>query len=223
MAEPTVHPVTHRWWDTLPEAYRAADPAQVPDYPLLRYLSLLGDQLGEVTDLLERVDFVPLDEDGTAGDTSDLADPGAADAAWLPWLAQFLGVDVSGLTVPGTREAIANAATGFHVATKPAMAAAAASVLIGDRFVQVFDHTISTPGDGSQWDVLITTRPLETPDASLVIPAVIALGAKPAGVTLHHEMYVADWAHMVSVHGPDWTAFESDFPTWHDAAIHSPE
>lgn len=131
MSRPVVGVLTERIYDSLPEVYRLVDPSQpVPGaqsfgtgefgegtfgsgtdvldaagYPLLRYLSLLFDEVGTVEALLDRITFrgsgaggVLLGEgsmgDGTLGSegTSALVDPGAADASWLPWIAQLLGV-----------------------------------------------------------------------------------------------------------------------------------
>lgn len=118
MTRPTVGVVTERAYADLPEVYRNADEAQ-GTYPLLRYLSLLLDQLDPVAELLERLDYA-----GTTGgdktvdvggfsraasadtygadkygsdtyggiDSAALTDPNVADAKWLLWLAQLVGV-----------------------------------------------------------------------------------------------------------------------------------
>lgn len=87
---PDVSATTERLYGSLPAFYRDAD--EPLDWPLLRYLSLLGDQLGDLEELVDRIDFVRAEDVGSAGDTSDLVDPATADAAWLPWLAQLVGI-----------------------------------------------------------------------------------------------------------------------------------
>lgn len=92
MARPAVAEFTDRWFDALPAVYRSADEAQdggADGYPLLRFLSLLGDQAGEVETLVDRI---ALHDDGTGDWRSDLANPAAADDAWLAWIAQMVGL-----------------------------------------------------------------------------------------------------------------------------------
>lgn len=92
MAVPVVEPFTARWWEQLPAVYRAGDEAQADgpsSYPLLRFLSLLGDQAAEVDTLYDRI---ALHDDGSGDWVSDLADPRFADPGWLNWLAQMAGL-----------------------------------------------------------------------------------------------------------------------------------
>src|SRR5436305_14173462 len=67
--------------------------------PLYRWMDLLGSRMTAVTQLIDRIDYLPPDEGGDGG-TSDLVDPGTADLAWLPWLAQLLGVTLPKTTDP---------------------------------------------------------------------------------------------------------------------------
>lgn len=60
MTRPVVHPTTERIYARLPEFLRSSDErlSDGPDgYPLLRYLSLILDQLGVVDDLVDRIDY----------------------------------------------------------------------------------------------------------------------------------------------------------------------
>jgi hypothetical protein len=64
-APPTVAPLTAELYGALPELYRNADAAQADgpsNYPLLRYLSLIVDQLQPTGDIVDRLRFTPLDE-----------------------------------------------------------------------------------------------------------------------------------------------------------------
>lgn len=97
MTRPTVTPAAERMYGRLPELYRGADEQQPdgPDgYPLLRFLSLIGDQIGALETLYDRIDFATADEGLVAGDTSDLVDPTVADDDWLHWLAQLVGIQL---------------------------------------------------------------------------------------------------------------------------------
>lgn len=207
MTEPTVEPFTRRVYDRLPELYRDAD---APDRQLLRFLSLVGDQAGALERLFDRIDYTPPDEGGAPGGTSDLTDPATADPAWLPWLAQLVGVTLNpALPIPAQRNAISGAVAGWQAGTRDAIAAAARTALVsltGPPSVVVRPH----PTD--PWTLRITTIPEETPDADAVIAAIIAANAKPAGVLLVHTFYAPPW-ELIEAELPDWQAIE-DADTW---------
>lgn len=197
----------NRLYSALPEAYRYADEDQ--GWPLYLWLAGTVAELGEVDVLLDRVDYVTVDDGGTLGDTSDLTDPVAADLEWLPWLAQLVGVPLRpDLTDAEKRDAIRYASAGWRAGTKTAVAAAAKTELTGTQYARVYDHSITEPGDGGQWDVLIITRVTETPDVDRVLLAVDRRAAKPAGVVLHHRAYEAGWDTVVSTYST-WNALEA--------------
>lgn len=205
---PDVHPTTLAIYGRLEEFRRDAD-ARL-GYPLLRWLSLLGDQAGEISDLFDRIDVLPVEDGGDPDATSALTDPTAADAAWLPWLAQFVGVQLDeSMTEAEQRDAVRYASSGLRAGTKTGVAAAAKTVLTGGKYAKVYDHAVPNAGGtldpGSQWDVTIVTRTSETPDPALVLATVVAKGAKPVGDVLHHQPYSATWAQI-----------EAAFPTWAD-------
>lgn len=206
MARPTLlpdpGPVLDRIYDSLPEHYRLADEKQ--GYALYRYLAGPASQYGLVDALIERFDADPTDPTRPA--RAALADPAAADPAWLPWLAQLVGVVLDpALSLAEQRDAIRYASAGWRAGTKASVADAARTALTGTRFARVYDHSITEPGDGGQWDVLIVTRATETPDVMAVLDAVVRRGAKPVGVTLHHRAYSASWGTV-----------ETTYPTWGD-------
>lgn len=233
---PDVGTTTERMYARLPAFYREDDETD-GDYPLLRFLSLVGDQASEVEDIVDRL-------------PTDLANPIAAEAAWVPWLAQLVGLDTSfdpeehrfaltwlfveakgtwdafstwndfeyvvlptaGASISELREAIANASLGWGVGTKKAIGAAAQSVLIGSRSVRVYDHSSNVSiGGATAWDVLIVTATSETPSPSAVLDAVTRKNAKPAGVVLWHRVYEASWDTLVAAF-PTWTVFEGATP-----------
>lgn len=208
MVGPAFSEHTERLYSRLPEHYRDADGAQAGDFPFKRFLSLIGDQVGVIEDLVDRIDYVPEYEGGAPGDTSELVDPTVADAGWLPWLAQLVGVVLDpALTLAEKRDAIEFASGGWRAGNKEAMADAAKTVLIGAKYVRVYDHStdVSAIGAATQWDVLVVTNPTETPDPALVLPAIIAKKAKPAGVKLYYREFEATWDQV-----------ETEFPTWAD-------
>lgn len=213
MARPTVSPFTERVYEQLPSVYIDNDSSV--DYPLLRYLSLLCDQAGEIADIYDRLNY----DDTNPTGTSDLSDPATADEAWLPWLAQMVGADTFGLSGQAVRDAIAGAVSGFRSGTKTAIADAARSALTGTRYVKVYDHSVANVGDGGQWDVLLVTRTSETADVPAVLAAVTAKNAKPAGVQLHHRAYSATYTEVQAATSPDtYSGRQSTFATYQAAS-----
>lgn len=202
MADPTVHPFTRRLYDELPEFYRDADADNgSPDgRPLLRFLSLVGDQLGAVEDLVDR-----LDPDVGAG--SDLLDPYAADAAWLPFLAQLLGVAFlpPGLSVDDQRAAIAGAVGGWRAGTRQALTDAARAALTDPSgYVSVRPHS-----GGDPFAIGVSVDPEYAPaDLDLVIAAIEDAHARPAGIRLVIDLYAAAWATLESARDT-WAGFDA--------------
>lgn len=196
-----------RVYDALPDHYRHADESN--DWPLYRWLAGVCAELGEVEQMQARIDYVSVGDGGAPGDTSDLVDPATADPAWLPWLGQLVGVAITpDLTDAERRDGILYASSGWRAGTKAAVADAAKTELTGSKYAFVYDHSVSEPGDGGIWDVLIITRTTETPDVGAVLAAVARRGAKPAGVVLHHIAYNAAWDTVESSY-PTWGAIEA--------------
>ena len=187
---PTVTEVTDRFYGSLPEVYRDADAAQdtgASNYPLLRYLATLLDQLQPLADLVTRVTYVPMDErgdlpsgnalevpspwqrfgTGTLGDdtfgdadTSDLVDPTTADAGWLAWLAQLLGVNIAGLSLADARALLFNPADSWAHGTPAAIAREAREArrqLDPDDYVDVRPHF-----EGDPFTIVVITKASET-------------------------------------------------------------
>lgn len=130
---PAVADRTLALYGRLPEAYRDADAGL--DYPLLRYLSLLADQLDPIDVIADRIDY-----DADEGGTSDLVDADTANAGWLPWLAQLLGVRLAGLTLAQQRTALADPVASWAHGTPAAIIAAAKVGLTGTQSVVVTPH-----------------------------------------------------------------------------------
>lgn len=146
---PVVTATTGAVYDRLPEHYRAADAAQVsPDVPLLRYLSLTADQLHTVAVLLDRLGH----DDGGAW-ASDLADPVAADTAWLAWLAQLVGIDPADQPSPAAlRLAIAEAA--FDAGTLGSLRRVLEAYVADPKRYIIVKHPAGDP-----WVVVVVVHP----------------------------------------------------------------
>lgn len=195
MVRPTVGPVTERLYATLPEVYRDADAAQgagESGYPLLRYLALLLDQLTALEELRTRLTYVAPDEredrkpwrrygdgsygEGTYGDTdtADLTDPLTADARWLPWLAQLVGVPIDGLTVEAQRAAINTPQQAWARGTPVTIADEARPTLTGGQYVDVRPNY-----QGNPFLIALVTKAEETPPG--YADTVAGLRERPAG------------------------------------------
>lgn len=201
MARPAVHATTELLYATLPEVYRTHDedrPDGPDGYPLLRFLDLIGEQFGEVRDVIERADYYARDDGGVVGDTSDLADPATADAAWLPWLAQLVGANVERLSTAAMRDAIPAA---FQAGSAPAIRTAARTALTGTKTVTVHRHY-----QGDIWRVEVRVRASElVSNTAAVLAAILAADVKPAGVEL-----------VITTVEVQWDTLEAQRPTWND-------
>jgi hypothetical protein len=200
VSRPDVADFTERLYATLPEFMRdsdAADPS-VNGFPLLRYLSLLGDQLGEVEAIADRAE------------AGDLVNPALADDAWLPWLGQLVGVRLDPASPPQTwRDAIADGSSGWQSGTREAIANAARRTLTGTQFIDVRSHNGKPSAGGDPWTILIVVRADEAPSPlSKVTDAVMAAGAKPAGFNLAVSSYAPTWATIDAI-GATWDPIDA--------------
>lgn len=144
-------------YDGLPETYRTLDEAG--GGPLLTYLDGLLGQFDPIMALIDRVTYVPADDDQLdPTETSDLVDPALADAGWLPWLRQLVGVPLlEGQSIAEQRTALADPPAAWAHGTPVAIAAAARRGLTGTKTVQVVPHY-----EGDPWVIGVGTLEAET-------------------------------------------------------------
>lgn len=201
--EPVFDTTTERIYSRLPIAYQKED-AKL-GWPLKKWLSGACSVMNDVEDLYDRFDYTPPEDGGSKSDTSDLVDPARTNTAWLPWLAQLVGVNLQpGDSIQLQRDKIAARKAGIKIGTINSIVEVVKTVLTGTKSVYVYNHSDDTGiGAGSEWDVLILTVQTET--LSDPIAAVIEAGVKPAGVKLWHAYY-----------GAPWDDIESMVPTWED-------
>lgn len=214
MTEPFFDDATERMYARLPGVYRFEDANH--NWTLKRYMSGIGVTLEELNVLIDRFTYTPLD-DGykeTPDLHSDLVDPMNADVAWLPWLAQLVGVNFDFLLSEASqRMRIANALDGAQPGTEAAIIQAAQTVLTGSKTVFVYPRSndVGGVGAGTQWEILIKTLTAET--TGDVVAAVTNLGAKPAGIKLYHQAYGATW-DTIAAAKPTWADWDAS--TWQD-------
>lgn len=147
------------------------------------------------------------------GETCDLFDGNTADAEWLPYIGQAIGADIRALPTEGEqRDAVTRNYLGFKAGSREALEEAAKRLLTGTKYVRVYPHRngadSSLASVGTKWDVLIVTKPDETPNTTDIIAEIIRKGAKPAGVKLHHITYVATWDAVETLFA-SWGAIEN--------------
>lgn len=195
MTRPVVSGFTEYVYAKLPAVLRTADEALGDGddgYPLLRYLSLVVDQVANVPALYERLDYVPYRDGGAGDDHSDLVHPNFVDDAWKPWLAQLLGVadddpemslDALLILAPEQRR------RGTEAAIASLVRGAGDFGLTGTQFVDVGPRIVA--GATVPHVMVIKTRESETPGPTT--SAVIVAAAepqRPAGHVFEHELIV---------------------------------
>ena len=245
-AEPIYTPTTERLYRRLPEFYRILDSQN--DWHFKKYISSIADQLNDIDVLVARLEYIPpedradyyasLDEYNTfarpagletetlgfapIGETSDLLDARTSDSAWLAYIAQLIGADISDLvTDTDRRDAIIFNYLGFRAGSTEALQDAAKRVLTGSKYVRVYPHRDGAGGsifaEGTQWDILIITKSEETPSVEDIVAEILRKGAKPAGVVLHHIAYAVTW-EVLELTFPTWANIES-VGTWNNIEL----
>lgn len=145
--------------------------------------------LGEIYDLVR-------DRDEGPG-WSILFDPDRAPSNALPYLAQFVGVELSNnMTDLERREAIKNP-SGWRRGTPEALVDAVARTLTDTRKVIVIERH-----EGSAYKLWVRTLVVETPDEDATVAAI--LSQKPLGIVLTYQ----------SITGLSWFDVDSENADW---------
>lgn len=191
-------------------------------YPLKKLVSVYGDRMGDIDEIVARLDYLPEDVRSEAelynldlpnrvvplGATSDLVDARTADDAWMPWIGQLLGINPRNMTTDELRTAITSGMTGMVAGTRRSIAGAVKSVMTGPddiRSVRIYPHTVTLDaiGQGTEWDLLVVTPVEQGLSLQTVRDAVERAGAKPSGVIVHHISKSTTWADL-----------HAKLPTW---------
>jgi hypothetical protein len=223
---PDVNSFAARCWERVPEAYRVFDANS--GYPFLLYIHAMTSRLGDINTVIDRItgqrpvgpaqpEPWSLHPDSLAAyranrvlRLSELADPLAADVAWLPWLVQLVGGTLDPTaSEQEKRDTIRYATSGWQAGTAASIEYAARSALIGTQYAKCVPHMLANGSPGQWYDVVIITRTSETPDVNAVLGAVLRKGVKPAGVVLRHRPIEASW-DMLEAARPLWDLWEAD-------------
>lgn len=174
MPEPTVGTLAEEVYEAPLSPYTHEDAAL--DWPLKTYVGAILDRAQEVADLARESDDGP--------GWSAIVDPDRAPLAWLPWLAQLVGV---ALPPPGSPEYSQLDEAGMRLRIKEtdgqkrgtiaALRAAAQQHLTGTKTV-----TITERVGGNAYQIAVETLVAETPDEDIVEATL--LEQKAAGLVL---------------------------------------
>jgi hypothetical protein len=197
VTEPVYDEGTDAVYQRLPDVFQNEDASQ--NWMLKKWLAGLGFQVGQADTIIDRLSYVS-PEDGPGYRTSDLTDPMTADPAWLPWLAQLVGIKLAwtGQSTAEQRDVIRRSILGIKAGTKAAMAEAAGRALTGTKAVTIYDHTAAAGaiGAGTQWQMRVVTKDTETLTNSLPVDQ--------ATFTSTNGWDVAGW-HLNLIGNTAWT------------------
>lgn len=132
----------------------------------------------------------------------------------LPWLAQFVGVQLTpGLTDAQWRTQIVMEA-GMARGTVATMRAAAKKYLTGSQTVGILERT------SDAYNFTVVTYTSETPDSDLVLAALTA--AKPAGLVMDYLTVTGQiWQQLIDNYAT-WADVISAYATWQDVINDTP-
>lgn len=227
MSEPTYSLTTERIYARLPETYRNMDANneyrfktfisalgdQYNDLEVLmsRFMYIPLEERAEFLATLSEHDLVVRppsteiygDELGYVDlySTSDFTDARTADDAWLPWIATILGVKF-GVVETSLDKRLDIIRPTFTKGTQESFTAVVTGLLTGSKYLGFHPHNdgagSSIESPATEWDVLLVTRPEETPVGIDLVQLIIDRGAKPAGIVLHQLAYNIIWSTIES-------------------------
>lgn len=137
-------------------------------------------------------------------------------AAWLPWLAQFIGVTVpAGATDAQARAWIAET-DGFNRGTPAAIRAAAAATLTGSQTVVLQERL-----GGDAYALGAYTIATETPSVTQTRAAIVA--QKPGGIVLTYSTGAANTYQAVKIGYAKYSDVKAHFTDYSHLAANRPD
>lgn len=131
--------------------------------------------------------------------------------AWLPWLAQFVGVTVATGWTPAQMRARIAGTDGFKRGSPDALEAALGATLTGSRVVMFRER------NGSAYRLEVVTKTAETPDPALSLRAL--LEQKPAGIVLAFRQVTAWDYEEMTLRGGKYSAQSAQYATYLDLSV----
>jgi hypothetical protein len=198
MAQPTVDSIAQK-------LYKALEPMAWDDsyqgWALLHFLAAGGATLQDIEDMVRT---------GSNGEPgwSSIVDLARVPDAAIPWLGQFVGVEVdTNLSITSQKEQIL-AHLGWQRGTRASMIAAAQQYLTGNKLVTFQER------DTSAYHLLVVTYTSETPDQSAVLAALIS--QKPAGIVMVYEVRPGQSYQQLRDTHTDYLDVRNDYATYED-------
>lgn len=195
--------------DTGQRLYDAVAPLAQQDaengYALANYCAALAAMLDQVTNLVRDPDA---GSTGTPG-WAKLFDIDNVDPVWLPWLAQFVGVDLTYVSDTTSRRALIKAPVGYQRGTVAAMKQAAKVTLTGTQTVLINERAGSDP-----WKMTASTYTSETPNPTRTLNALLSM--KPAGVILTYTTVTGGTYAQLATSHATYSAMEAPHTTYSD-------
>ncbi len=158
--------------------------------------------------------YVTDQADGTPG-WAIIMDPDGAPPEVLPWLAQFVGVEVTDEMDEAAIRAAIKLPSGFARGTPAALVAAVKPSLTPPQTVLVDERY-----QDNAWRLRVRTLAVETPDPAATKAA--AKSQKPIGIVLTYAAIVTwDWGDLQGEHAT-WGDVKAAHDTWLDARTQLP-
>ena len=193
-----------RVWASLPQLYRDADRADTrPGMPLSKFLHGLFSPVDAVEAIRDQI---------LAG---QLTDPTLVLDAWVPWLAQMLGV-IPAATPTATRALMTARQLAPIPGTRAAIAAVARQFLTGTQIVDVF------PNAANRWLINVRIRADEIAGfmgSAAFTAAMLATGQVPAGFSLNVVVGLPTWGQVDAQAAGHWSGLDrlnNGSPRWSD-------
>jgi hypothetical protein len=157
------------------EVYDKISPLTDPDaglgYPLRSFIRALGG-------MMQQVDWLAQDSPDGPG-WSRLVNLSLAPTEALPWLAQFVGVDVDPSLDDASQRYLIARVSKWERGTPASIIAAAQTTLTGTKTVTLVER------NGSAYNLTVVTKASETPNPAATLAAL--LSQKPAGIILSYQ------------------------------------
>lgn len=209
MPRPVTTPYQEELYAALGVANTYADEAL--GWPLLNYC-------GAVASMFDQIEAIARDlDDGTPGWAIIMNPDLAAQYApeFLPWLGQFVGVQVDTTLSIADQVTQIKVKDGFRRGTSDAFAEAAKLYLTGTKYVLLKERY-----GGDAYKIFVRTLISETPNEAQVLAAMLA--QKPAGIVLDYDSVAGPTYDIEAAAIATYNAAAVRYATYNDAATQMP-
>lgn len=200
---PTLTDSGQRLYDSV-APLAAQDPQN--GYALANYIAALAAMVDPVANIVRDPD------DGdtyTVPGWAKLFDVNNVDPSWLPWLAQFVGTNLTGVTDVQAQRNLIKSPVGYQRGTVAAMVARAQPTLTGAQTVIVQERV-----SGNPWAMNVHTYANETPNAALTLQALRSM--KRAGIVLTYTVVVGGTYGQLAAAHTTYSAMKAAHTTYSD-------